>query len=97
MVLNSLIAGILAKQRRCSVTEVAIYENVGQGCGNGTIALDLSEKTIEGKKKKLDRLVSLWRKWSKLCIFLLDVELLVRCGTIGADVVGWVVPYGRRL
>ncbi|GBO46847.1 hypothetical protein AVEN_261203-1 [Araneus ventricosus] len=47
LVLNSLIAG----GRGCSVTEVANYENVGQDCGNGTKALDSTEKTIEGTKK----------------------------------------------
>ncbi|GBN79052.1 hypothetical protein AVEN_136135-1 [Araneus ventricosus] len=46
--LISLIAG----GRGCSVTEVANFENVGQDCGNGTKALDSTEKTIEGTKKK---------------------------------------------
>ncbi|GBN33247.1 hypothetical protein AVEN_95015-1 [Araneus ventricosus] len=44
--------------RRCSVTEVANYENVGQDCGNGTKALDSTEKTIEGTKKK--QLIGIW-------------------------------------
>ncbi|GBN67603.1 hypothetical protein AVEN_245724-1 [Araneus ventricosus] len=46
LVLNSLNAG----GRGCSVTEAFIYENDGQYCGNGAIALDSTEKTIEGKK-----------------------------------------------
>ncbi|GBM97492.1 hypothetical protein AVEN_97813-1 [Araneus ventricosus] len=77
-VLSSLGGG-----RGCSVTEVANYENVGQDCGNGTKALDSTEKTIEGTKKKktinwdLDgKDWFLFGKWSKLCIFLLVVELL---------------------
>ncbi|GBN92007.1 hypothetical protein AVEN_65901-1 [Araneus ventricosus] len=53
LILYSLIAGGTG----CSVTEVAIYENVGQDCGNGTIALDSTEKTIEGKKKQL---IGIW-------------------------------------
>ncbi|GBN45431.1 hypothetical protein AVEN_224510-1 [Araneus ventricosus] len=48
MDLNSLIAG----GRGCSDTEVANYENNGQDCGNGTKALDSTEKTIEGARKK---------------------------------------------
>ncbi|GBM87873.1 hypothetical protein AVEN_182891-1 [Araneus ventricosus] len=40
--------------RGCLVTEVAICENVGQDCGNGTIAVQSTEKTIEGKKKTIN-------------------------------------------
>ncbi|GBM01219.1 hypothetical protein AVEN_62023-1, partial [Araneus ventricosus] len=39
-------------ERGCSVTEIANYENVGKDCGNLTIALDSTEKTTEGTKKK---------------------------------------------
>ncbi|GBN16994.1 hypothetical protein AVEN_140110-1, partial [Araneus ventricosus] len=52
--LISLIAG----ERGCSVTEVANFENVGQDCGNGTKALDSTEKTIEGTRKK--HLIGIW-------------------------------------
>ncbi|GBL90230.1 hypothetical protein AVEN_130345-1 [Araneus ventricosus] len=44
--------------RLYSVTEVAICENVGQDCGNGTIALHSTEKTIEEKKK--NQLIGIW-------------------------------------
>ncbi|GBL73540.1 hypothetical protein AVEN_159520-1 [Araneus ventricosus] len=53
LVLNSLIAG----GRGCSIAEVAICENVCQDCGNVTIALDSTEKTIKGKKKQL---IGIW-------------------------------------
>ncbi|GBM24250.1 hypothetical protein AVEN_22580-1 [Araneus ventricosus] len=49
MDLISLIEG----GRGCYVREVAICENVGQNGGNGTIALDSTEKAIEGKRKQL--------------------------------------------
>ncbi|GBM07556.1 hypothetical protein AVEN_229999-1 [Araneus ventricosus] len=55
MDLNSLIAG----RRGCSDTEVANYENIGQDCGNGTKALDSTEKTIEGTRKK-QQLIGIW-------------------------------------
>ncbi|GBN90831.1 hypothetical protein AVEN_266137-1 [Araneus ventricosus] len=55
MDLNSLIAG----GRGCSDTEVANYENIGQDCGNGTKALDSTEKTIEGARKK-QQLIGIW-------------------------------------
>ncbi|GBM50336.1 hypothetical protein AVEN_142345-1 [Araneus ventricosus] len=42
---------LISGGRGCSVTEVANYANVGQDCGNGTKALDSTEKTIEGTKK----------------------------------------------
>ncbi|GBO38152.1 hypothetical protein AVEN_221608-1, partial [Araneus ventricosus] len=67
LVLNSLISG----ERGCSVTEVAICENIGQDYGNGTIALDSSEKTIEGKKKTIN--------WD------LDGKDLFLCGESGAN------------
>ncbi|GBN28422.1 hypothetical protein AVEN_171947-1 [Araneus ventricosus] len=54
-VLSSLGDDGLKRRRRgrgCSDTEVANYENVGQDCGNGTKALDSTEKTIEGTRKK---------------------------------------------
>ncbi|GBN49840.1 hypothetical protein AVEN_241937-1 [Araneus ventricosus] len=54
-VLSSLGDDGLERRRRgrgCSVTEVANFENVGQDCGNGTKALDSTEKTIEGTKRK---------------------------------------------
>ncbi|GBM12812.1 hypothetical protein AVEN_247585-1 [Araneus ventricosus] len=99
LVLNSLIAG----GRGYSVTEVAICENVGQDCGNGTIALDSTEKTIEGKKKTIN-----WdldgKDWflfgesgANYGSSFLTLNCWLRCGTILADVVGWLVPYSRRL
>ncbi|GBM67128.1 hypothetical protein AVEN_194992-1 [Araneus ventricosus] len=45
------LISLTAGGRGCSDAEVANYENVGQDCGNGTIALDSTEKTIEGTKK----------------------------------------------
>ncbi|GBM25782.1 hypothetical protein AVEN_248955-1, partial [Araneus ventricosus] len=53
MDLISLSAG----GRGCSDTEVDNYENIGQDCGNGTKALDSTEKTIEGTRKKL---IGIW-------------------------------------
>ncbi|GBM02290.1 hypothetical protein AVEN_108830-1 [Araneus ventricosus] len=44
--------------RGCSDTEVTNYENVGQDSGNGTKALDSTEKTIEGTRKK--QLIGIW-------------------------------------
>ncbi|GBN27647.1 hypothetical protein AVEN_33140-1 [Araneus ventricosus] len=52
--LISLIAG----GRGCSVTEVANYDNAGQDCGNGSKALDSTQKTIEGSRKK--QLIVIW-------------------------------------
>ncbi|GBN32781.1 hypothetical protein AVEN_85763-1 [Araneus ventricosus] len=89
--------------RRCSVTEVAICENVGQDCGNGTIALDSSEKTIEGKKKTINwdldgnDLFLFGESGANYGASFLTLNCWLRCGTILADVVGGVVPYGRRL
>ncbi|GBL75273.1 hypothetical protein AVEN_203130-1 [Araneus ventricosus] len=100
MDLNSLIAG----GRGCSDTEVANYENIGQDCENGTKALDSTEKTIVRARKKtinwdLDR-----KDWflfgesgENYVSSFLTLNCWLRCGTIWADVVGWVVPYGRRL
>ncbi|GBM29692.1 hypothetical protein AVEN_156879-1 [Araneus ventricosus] len=87
----------------CSVTEVANYENVGQVCGNGTKALDSTEKTIEGTKKTVN-----WdldgKDWflfgesgANYVSAFLTLNCWLRYGTILADVVGWVVAYGRRL
>ncbi|GBO06978.1 hypothetical protein AVEN_110738-1 [Araneus ventricosus] len=97
--LNSLIAG----GRACSVTEVANYENVAQDCGNGTKALDSTEKIIEGTKKTIN-----WnldgKDWflfgeigANYVSSFLTLNCWLRCGTILADVVGWAVSYGRRL
>ncbi|GBM94928.1 hypothetical protein AVEN_178224-1 [Araneus ventricosus] len=52
--LISLIKG----GRGCSVTEVANYENVVQDGGNRMIALDSTEETTEGTKKK--QLIGIW-------------------------------------
>ncbi|GBM99783.1 hypothetical protein AVEN_101032-1 [Araneus ventricosus] len=99
MAFYSLIAG----GRGCSVTEVAIYENVGQDCGNGTIVLDSTEKTIEGKKKtiNLDLEGKHWflfgESGANYASSFLTLNCWLRCGTILADVFGWVLPYGRRL
>ncbi|GBM94637.1 hypothetical protein AVEN_20065-1 [Araneus ventricosus] len=49
-VLNSLIAG----GRGYSVIEVAICEIVGQDCGNGSKALDSTEKRLLKEKKTID-------------------------------------------
>ncbi|GBL74517.1 hypothetical protein AVEN_235447-1 [Araneus ventricosus] len=95
MVLNSLIAG----GRGCSVTEVAIYENIGQDCGNGTIALDSTEKTIEGINWDLDG--EDWFLFGESVANYVSSFLTLNCwlryGTILADVDVWVVPYDRRL
>ncbi|GBM87914.1 hypothetical protein AVEN_205491-1 [Araneus ventricosus] len=45
--LKGFLAG-LSGGRECSVAEVANYENVGPDYGNGTKALDSTEKSIEG-------------------------------------------------
>ncbi|GBM89359.1 hypothetical protein AVEN_59468-1 [Araneus ventricosus] len=58
--------------RGCWVTEAAICENVGQDCGNGTITLDSTEKTIEGKKKQL---IGIWTK--KTGFYLEKVEQII--------------------
>ncbi|GBM08236.1 hypothetical protein AVEN_82925-1 [Araneus ventricosus] len=94
---------VFAGGRGCSVTEVAIYENVGQDCGNGTIALDSIEKTIEGMRKTIN-----WhldgKDWflfgesgANYVSSFLTLNCWLRCGTILADVIGWVVPNGRKL
>ncbi|GBL72138.1 hypothetical protein AVEN_115139-1 [Araneus ventricosus] len=99
LVLNSLIVGGIGY----SVTEVAIYGNVGQDCGNGTIALDSTKKTIEGKKKAIN-----WdldgKDWflfgesgANYLSSFLTLNCWLRYGTILADVVCWVEPYSRRL
>ncbi|GBN32470.1 hypothetical protein AVEN_194330-1 [Araneus ventricosus] len=87
--------------REGSVTEVAIYENVGQDWGNGTIALDSTEKPIEEKKKTINLDGKDWFLFGEsganyVCSFL-TLNCWLRCGTILADVDGWVVPYGRTL
>ncbi|GBN75931.1 hypothetical protein AVEN_155657-1 [Araneus ventricosus] len=73
-----------SRERGCSITEVANYGNVGQDCGNGTKALDSTEKTIEGTKKT----PIIWdldgKDWflfgesgaNYVSVFLLDVEWL---------------------
>ncbi|GBM38867.1 hypothetical protein AVEN_49734-1 [Araneus ventricosus] len=89
--------------RGCAVAEVAIYENVGQDCGNGTKALGSTEKTIEGKKKTNN-----WdldgKDWflfgesgANYVSSFLTLNCWLSCGTVHAVVVGWEVPYGRRL
>ncbi|GBM31039.1 hypothetical protein AVEN_46478-1, partial [Araneus ventricosus] len=85
----------------CSVTEVAIYENVGQDWGNGTIALDSTEKTIEGKEKTINLDGKDWflfgESGANYVSSFLTLNCWLRCGTILADVAGWVVSYGRTL
>ncbi|GBM65884.1 hypothetical protein AVEN_238815-1 [Araneus ventricosus] len=100
MDLISLIAG----ERGCSVTEVANYENAGQDCGNGTISLDSTEKTIEGTKKTTINCDLDGKDWflfgesgANYGSSFLTLNCWLRCEAILADVVGLVVPYGRRL
>ncbi|GBL61363.1 hypothetical protein AVEN_207652-1 [Araneus ventricosus] len=93
--LISLIAG----GRGCSVTEDANYENIGQDCGKLTIALDSTEKTIEGTKKTIN-----WdldgKDWflfgesgANYVSPILTLNCWLCCKNKLADVVGWVVPY----
>ncbi|GBM69238.1 hypothetical protein AVEN_264235-1 [Araneus ventricosus] len=96
---------LIAGGRGSSDTEVANYENDGQDCGNGAKALNSTEKTIEGKRKKKPINWDLDGKdWflfgesgANYVSSFLTLNCWLRCGTILADVVGWVVPYGRRL
>ncbi|GBO29953.1 hypothetical protein AVEN_236740-1 [Araneus ventricosus] len=98
------LISFIAGGRGCSVTEVAYYENAGQDCGNGTIALDSTEKTIEGTKKATINWDLDGKDWflfgesgENYVSCFLTMNCWLSCGTILADVVGWVVPYGRRL
>ncbi|GBL72980.1 hypothetical protein AVEN_128156-1 [Araneus ventricosus] len=90
--------------RGCSDTEVANYEKVGHDCGNGAKALDSTEKTIEGTRKKTINWDLDGKDWflfgeigANYASSFLTLNCWLRCGTILAEVIGWVVPYGRRL
>ncbi|GBM09544.1 hypothetical protein AVEN_100450-1 [Araneus ventricosus] len=97
------LISFVAGGRGRSVTEVANCENVGQDCGNGTKALDSTDKAIEGTKKIINwdldgkEWFLLGEKGTNHVSSFLTLNCWLRCGTILADVVGWVVPYGRRL
>ncbi|GBN23476.1 hypothetical protein AVEN_111295-1, partial [Araneus ventricosus] len=97
--LISLIAG----GRGCLDAEVANYENVGHDCGNGATALDSTENTIEGTRKKKFNWDLDGKDWfffgeieANYVSYILTLNCWLRCGTVLADV-GWVVPYGKTL
>ncbi|GBM66473.1 hypothetical protein AVEN_129261-1 [Araneus ventricosus] len=98
------LIALIAGGRGCADTEVANYENVGHDCGNGTKALDSTEKTIEGTRKKTINWDLDGKDWilfgeigANYASSFLTLNCWLRCETILADVVGWVVPYDRRL
>ncbi|GBO07593.1 hypothetical protein AVEN_186070-1, partial [Araneus ventricosus] len=74
---------------------VAIYENVGQDCRNGTIALNSTEKTLKGKGKNPINWDLDGKDWflfgesgANYVSSFLTLNRCLRCGTILADVVG---------